>query len=233
MANIIRKSNVTQFVNCWKVELKGNFYAILPAHVAIYKKDNIWHKSHFLNMCTETLLKEQKNVSWHIPTKFITNLNLENDFAWAHISKPSYYFKSIEYCFHEHIEGNFYFNQPFDYENKLQSNAILGKISGTLYNSPNSDLFECLNVGFKGMSGAICLDNNHRMIGLFARRGQDLGMATCSLTQLSIDKIDQSNLDKDIAKSVMTMSRAIIIPPSIMLKHINSKENINVDSLSI
>ena len=222
MFNKIKQSRMSNYVNCWRVKLGNSFYAILPAHCAIYKpKNKGWVRSNFLNMCRTDL-----NLQWHVSINWdSSNGSIENDLAWAKLDKSDYYFSVGTNMLNneqnneqnnEPIDVQFFFNQPYDYKGKLLKTASFGKVNGVAYASPNSEMLEALNIGFKGMSGAIAVNNNNDLIGMFVRRGVSLGVGD----QTTVDPTIQ--VTEQLAPQSMTLSRGMIIPSNVIAKLINS-----------
>lgn len=207
MIKFINKCSMSNITNCWKAKLGDNIYAIMPAHVAIYKTPtDTWKTSQFLKNCGD--------LDWFVSQNWKDTLLIKDDFAWAKVkldhknSHENNYFSETILPLDEPIDGNFYFNQPYDMNGKLCRNYNLGKVKGTVYPSPKSSFLESIGIGFRGMSGAICVDDDNGLIGMFVRRGHDLGTYT-NTTLLQTG-------------STSPIRRGIIIPPSEMLKHIEN-----------
>ena len=143
-----------------------------------------------------------------------------NDFCWGELKNDenhSNFFTPTTKCINEPLDCNFYFNQYYSYDGVLQKEPSLGKITGTVYKSPGINMLECLNIGFKGISGAMCLDNNDNMIGMIIRRGTNLGIMNYCV-------------DKSIPINDTIAQRSIIMPYNIMIDNINS-ESIKINEL--
>jgi len=155
-------------LNSWKILLNNNKYIITPAHNVIYKKNGILKKSDFA-----------QNANWQIPLNYLNNdvFNSEHDIAFI----KNDYLKESD-CLKPYkrktniIHTDFYFLQPIDFTGKF-GQYRLGCMTGIIYQSPNSLLYEGINVGFRGMSGSICVDKNdkYKYIGMFVRLGKNLG----------------------------------------------------------
>lgn len=200
---MLKYSRVSNYVNCWKVIFNGKLYAIMPAHCAIFKdNNNEWKRSNLLSYCDSSL-------KWYTTKKWLINKNPENDFAWANINlsvenlycslKP----KNTKNCCP--VDVGFYFNQPYDYKGNLQKLATLGKVNGTIYESPNSGLLEVINIGFNGMSGAIAISNEKtlEMVGMFIGRGKNLGSdwrqtsrGMIITSELMLENIKDNNIEE-------------------------------------
>lgn len=227
ISNNILSSRFSKYVNCWKIQLDCGTYAVMPAHVAIYKNKNdcIWQKSNFLEMCNGENINKFGNLKWFVSEKWKFEQMLEDDLAWTKIendlngtysngtsSNGNTFETSNVLDNMEPLDVNFYFNQPVDYKGQLCHTASFGKQFGSIYPSPNSKLFEAVSVGFKGMSGAVVLDSkSDKFVGMLIRRGTDLGTKY----------IDKSNVSYNFANS-STMSRAMIMPTSMISQHIKN-----------
>lgn len=205
MASFIRGCGMSPFTNCWKTKLGGNIYAIMPAHVALHKTPmGEWNTSSYFKN-----LKNCEDLEWNVPFEWKDSMKIQNDFAWAQMHKPTNdYFTETSMSLSDPIDGNFYFNQPFDMNGVLTKAPTLGKVRGIIYPSPNSKFLESIGIGFKGMSGAVCTDDKNNLIGMFIRRGADLGTYKNEI------------LIKNGSK--LPMRRGIVIPPSEMLRHIKA-----------
>ena len=164
IAEMIRLSAPSKLINCWRVKFGKKYYAITPAHVAIYPKNKIWTKSPFL--------RELNHLEWKMPSNYHLTQSLTEDFAWAEISKPGeHYLDHIEDIITDPVNVNFYFRQPYDIEGKLQEESSFAALNATLFQSPKSKLVEALDVGFRGMSGAIAIGELGKFYGILVRRG--------------------------------------------------------------
>jgi hypothetical protein len=173
--------------NCWRVRFGMDFYAILPTHVAIYKNCNEWILSPFLKECESM----REPLKWNIPFNWKNHMRLCDDFAWAklaienkgHNLETNSLSSSIQNL-SEPINADFYYNQPYDANGVRVDVATFGKITGIVYPSPNSSLLESLNIGHKGFSGAVCVDDSNGLVGMFIRRGTELGQNNDALPPL-------------------------------------------------
>lgn len=210
--NIIKNCRISNYVNCWRVKLDTKVYAIMPAHVALFKINNNWKTSQFLTTCDNNI-KGNTNTDWHVPTDWLEHENIYNDICWKEIKNNDLqHFESTDQCLEDPIDVSLYFHQPHSYDGKIKSMASVGKIRTCVYESPNSKMLECVGVGFRGISGAVCVDNSTNIIGMLIRRGVDLG----------IHHVNLSNNIQTFSKNMSTVPRSIIMPLSIMHKHINN-----------
>lgn len=205
MMQHIKNCRVSLITNCWRVKFGKDLYAILPAHVATYKSHNKWILSPFLKECGD------EHLSWNIPVRWKDRMQFHDDFAWAKLidndkkSPHKTHLLETTKDLSEPIDTNFYYNQPYDAYGLRTDVATFGKMIGITYPSPNSSLLESLNIGHRGFSGAICVDNTIGLVGMFIGRGTELG---------------QNEDASPLVNNTSPMRRGIIIPPSIMLEHI-------------
>ena len=166
----IKRACPSRSVNAWKVVLSGKGYIITPAHVAMFpdRKTNNYIKSTFL----QTLGKE---LIWNVPRLYTPNA-FGFDFAWAKL-------KSDEDCVRSQIiesasfqDVDLFFQSPYDAAGVWNdTTSELGYVSAGMYPSPRSQLYEALDVGYKGMSGALVTtateDDTPLVAGMLLRRG--------------------------------------------------------------
>lgn len=68
------------------------------------------------------------------------------------------------------VSSTMYFRQPYDGDANYNAHqSVVGATSTLLYRSMNSPLLEALDVGFRGMSGAIAIDSNNLVVGMMSR----------------------------------------------------------------
>ena len=184
----IRKSAPSKLVNCWRVKFGNKYYAITPAHVAIYPKNKIWTKSPFL--------RELNQLEWKMPSNYHLTQSLTEDFAWAEIPKPGeqHYLDHTEDIITDPVNVNFYFRQPYDIKGKWQEDSSFVALNATLFQSPKSELVEALEVGFRGMSGAIAIGELGKFHGILVRRGavQDI---KDPISRISNENMEDENLE--------------------------------------
>ena len=214
--HIVKNSRILNNMNCWKIKLDNTIFAIMPAHVATIKINGIWKSSSFLNACDKIT-----KTDWFVPDNWQNNIDIYNDFCWTELKQDTdHYLEPTKLNLNDPVDGNFYFHQPFSYTGKLTNVSSFGKIKSSLYLSPNSNMLESINIGFRGISGAICVDKSYDMIGMLIKKGADLGTHTVNIS------------NGEISRQQMTpMIRSIIMPPYVMLEHINSNK-ININNLN-
>ena len=165
-SKIIQQANPSKFVNTWKVATKSKHLLITPAHVAIYKKNDQWVISKFL--------RDFKALDWHVPVQYLLKFEDEDDIAWAEIpASPEDTF--LEFALDEVVlptNVDFFFRQPYNANGQWVDNPTFGSMNSVLYPSPESNLLEALDVGFRGMSGAVAVKHNTReLVGMFVGKG--------------------------------------------------------------
>ena len=169
MAKVVQDACPSKNINAWKLRIGKKCYLVTPAHVLIYGKEGVWTFSKFAD--------DFRNLKWRIPKMYVgeKDENLEFDFAWAEIPDDK---KSLDLSdsFETPIKVNFYFRQPYDLKGKWVESSF-ASIESILYKSPNSDLLEGLDIGFRGMSGAIAVDSdNGKVTGILVRRGGSIAI---------------------------------------------------------
>ena len=173
----------------------------MPAHVAIYK-------DYYKNWKRSIYLKKCGNLEWNVSLHWINTPTIQHDFAWTKLNNDgtNNYLEETKFTLTDPVDVNFYFNQLYDINGKCSDYTSWGKIKGVVYPSPNSLLLESIGIGFKGMSGAVCTDENNNLVGMFIRRCGDLG---------------KSNNYVPSDHNISSMCRGIIMPSSEMIKHIS------------
>ena len=77
----------------------------------------------------------------------------------------------------EPLDVDVIFRQPYDMEGINVGNAsVIGSTKATLYRSPSDGLLESIDIGFKGMSGAMAISANKKVVGMFVKRGSLISM---------------------------------------------------------
>jgi len=165
--DFIQSTCPSKTVNVWRVFL-GKEYFITPAHVAIHIKEGKWKKSHFL--------KDFEKFTWRVPSKWIETKNSAFDFAWAETNdKGNYLTPSDNSVFPQ--DADFFFRQPYNADGVWVKSSAFSSLHGKVYVSPESKLLEVLDVGFRGMSGAMAISNSDlSFLGMLVRRAASLGL---------------------------------------------------------
>ena len=140
--------------------------------------------------------------------------NFVSDVTWARVPDgegESINTDNAEIC-GEHLSSSckIFFRQPYDAMGNWDGpNSTLGQVNGQLYPSPNSKLFEVVDVGFTGMSGALVVrdsSDDNSAIGMFLRRGKPIGLKKSNIPHSSQRKSSQipkrSILDEGAALNI-------------------------------
>jgi hypothetical protein len=207
----MHKHLASNTLNSWKIFVKSTPYIITPAHNVIYKKNNKIIKSDFI---------KNINYDWTFHKDYLKDFSPEFDLAWIKNNNIP-----VSECLTQNIndnnlsEVNFYFLQPRHFNGNMTNNFVMGAMSGIIYQSPGSSLYEGINIGFRGMSGAICIDSNYptKYVGMFVRLAKNLG-----------SDLNASTLDINETKEA---KRGLIMPNKRIEDLICSNSGINVNSI--
>ena len=160
-------------INAWKVKIGSEIFLITPAHVAVYPREKKWAFSHFMN--------DYKQLDWRILYSYALNPSPFNDICWAKLSDDDGFdaINLLDTGIPEPTKVDIVYRQPYDWEgNWLDNKASLGATQGMLYQVPttgeervNDGLLECLDTGFRGMSGALAICGESTCVGMFVKRG--------------------------------------------------------------
>lgn len=172
---IIKRACTSPSINAWKVQLNNKPFLITPAHVAVHPdRKNKYLKSTFLNGLDD-------RIGWRIPRLYSPG-SFAYDFAWAPLDDDeSDCIKSFSIDAHSFVDVDLFFQNPYDATGYCDNNTSeLGYVSAGIYPSPRSQLFEALDVGFKGMSGALVTTVTEGVapvaVGMLLRRGIPIPM---------------------------------------------------------
>ena len=81
------------------------------------------------------------------------------DLAWAEIAEDGQHSSSLQVQLapvSSTVPSTMFFRQPYDFNAKRDgSESVVGAMSAILYPSMKSPLLEVLDIGFRGMSGAL------------------------------------------------------------------------------
>ena len=108
--------------------------------------------------------------------------SVTNDLAWAEVTEPEQpghrSLRVREDPIGSTLSSTIFFRQPYNLDARWDaSKSVLGAISAILYPSPDSPLLEVLDVGFRGMSGAIAIDTSQSepwVLGMMSRRAKPI-----------------------------------------------------------
>ena len=172
---VARAASASSRLNCWHVQVpkldpeslrswRGSnhppfeTFAIMPAHVAVYKKDGRWKRSEFLEQDKGGLSK----LPWRVPTRYTRDPWYSLDFAWAKIDNPEAFTNPLPISWEEKWNWNcspatFFHRQPLGCVGfrKGLGGLSLAAVRGMVYQSNDPELLEAQNVGFVGFSGAL------------------------------------------------------------------------------
>ncbi len=201
-------------LNAWKIQLlnSGKKFIITPAHNIIYKPKDI------NNFIPSPFIPQKYATNWYVSKKYIqsTEYNLMNDIAFMPLYDNSRVIKSKHIDINKIYKINYYYYQPYDYNNnKLQIDRYqLGCGQTIIYNSPNTECFEGINFGFRGMSGAAITDSySNKFIGLFIRKICNLGI---------------NEKDSTLQTEMSGVSRGFVMPVKYIENIIYSNDNIKI-----
>ncbi len=169
---IAKSACPSKLINAWKLKINSKCYLITPAHVAVYRKNDQWLISKFL--------KDLSHYNWCIPVNYLANFAHEDDIAWTLLpdseSNQNFLELSNDKILHP-TKVEFFFHQPYNTNGILVENSSFASINSVVYPSPESELLEALDVGFRGMSGALALkQETAEVVGMFVGRGTALGL---------------------------------------------------------
>ena len=167
-------------VNVWKVKIGSDCYLVTPAHVGVYSKDGIWEKSKFLD--------DFKGEDWQIRPQYFREPSPQDDICWTKFQGDDSDALHLEESdIVDPMKACVIFRQPYDMNAVWVSpGPEMGATEVILYKSPKPSLIvgsddipmsddrpmlESMDVGFRGMSGAIAVNDNGKCIGMFVKRG--------------------------------------------------------------
>ena len=169
LVQIVEMSSASQLFNVWRLRINNQVYAVMPAHCLVHRKSY-----------TPNLDQRLKTLDWRVSSRYkVGTVDPMIDVAWAKTEPHNFLDPAPERRLP--TITSLFFRQPYDYNGNRQVRASLVCMEGSLHLSPGStDLFETMDVGFKGMSGALVVDPDARCEGLLLRRGKALPLATKS-----------------------------------------------------
>lgn len=185
----IASASLAPGLNAWKVLVGGRPYALTAAHVAIHPKDGKWKKSKFLDSVSK--------LDWSVPQSWVTSQSFASDVAIAPLD-------SDQDCLpqHDHLLGNLprqidlFFRQPYDPNGKWSEASSLAYRQAVANPSPDSALWEVIDVGFRGMSGALGAcheqDSKFSFVGMLTRRATSIPHKTKRLLAKHLPTADSS-----------------------------------------
>lgn len=118
------------------------------------------------------------------------------------------------------------------------NNSSFASISSVLYPSPESYLLEVIDVGFRGMSGAIALEQETmQIVCMFVRRGAAVGLKEGAQAlkfvrsqdkDIIVERLDPIQIEATLTNSIPTISSPNAMPSllpelKILCEHIEQK----------
>lgn len=200
-------------LNAWKIQLLNQEkFIVTPAHNIIYKPKEV------NNFIASSFLPTKYATNWYVPKKYIQSpkYDLLNDLAFMPLDNNSSAIKSNYIDLNAMYKIKYYYYQPYDFNNvKLQIEKYqLGCGENIIYNCPNTECFEGINFGFRGMSGAaITNTKSDKFIGLFIRKISNLGT---------------NNIDSTLETEMIGVSRGFVMPIKYIENIIYHGDNIKI-----
>jgi hypothetical protein len=155
----------------------------MNAHVAIFNKDRKWCFSHFLD--------DFKDLNWRVGFSYISNPSPQNDICWAKIPGGDPDALDLETSeIKDPVKAQVIFRQPFNMNGEwIGSQATLGSTEAVLFPTQShaliegegqfavtltDHLLEAIDIGFRGMSGAMAVSEAGKCLGMFVKRGSPI-----------------------------------------------------------
>lgn len=174
---------------------------LTPAHVVLFNnsKRKRLEVSDFMNWSSDC--------EWFVPTGYDPNRREPKltDLAWAKVPESH---NRDEQCFLELSDKKFnspqpahlFFRQPYDEQGKwLGDRSELAAKDAVVYKSPNSELLEAIDIGFRGLSGAIATEkDSDKVVGLFIRKGKAVALKTTKI-DLQLQALKDTVSKKEIS----------------------------------
>ena len=188
--NAATRACASKNVNAWKININGTGYLVTPAHVAIHAVEGRWTFSKFL--------KDFKHLDWRLPEQYTNSPRPQFDFCWARLTNNENmddFLTLREDEITEPLPVSVLFRQPFDRDGKwLGGKSVMGSTEATLYKSPSEvlldakllenkdgeNLLEAIDIGFRGMSGAVALSTDGKFSGMFVKRASLVALKECA-----------------------------------------------------
>jgi len=209
-SNLIRRNGL-KTLNAWKVKIGGDKFIITPAHNVIYRPNN---SDEFI---PSPFVPTKYKTDWYVCKKYTdsTQYNLKYDLAWKPISKYSSAIDSEYLDINQIYHTNYFYYQPYNWkQEKTKSSYSLGCANTIIYSSPETEYFEAIGIGWRGLSGAIITNiYSTKFLGLFIRRIGNLGI---------------SQSDSTIQTEMTGVSRGFIIPTKQIEKIIHLEPSLKI-----
>lgn len=113
---------------------------------------------------------------WKVPRLYVDG-SIVHDLAWAEIAEDGQHSLQVQLApVSSTVPSTMFFRQPYDLDAKRDgSQSVVGAMPAILYPSMKSPLLEVLDIGFRGMSGAIAIDTSQLepvVLGMMSRRAK-------------------------------------------------------------
>lgn len=245
MLLMITNASPSTKVNVWRTNVNGVGYLITPAHVAMFVKEGMWQLS--------PLLDDFETHDWRIPSSYAQKPSPYSDICWAKVPSNDDVLVLDESEILEPLDVDVYFRQPYDMEgNNIGYASTIGSTKATLYRSPSDGLLESVDIGFRGMSGAMAISANKKVVGMFVKRGTLIDMkklspiervpneytyATTSFEKYILEELRilrKAVLTKDDIDElgvVFDARRGIFLPSNRIVHAIRNMKSINVNDI--
>ena len=166
-------------VNAWKVKVDGECLLTVPAHVAVHPDvDGNWKLSKFLD--------DFKELDWRIRHSYSVDASPYDDICWAKFHGDDTDALELEDSeIVDPTKAYVIFRQPYDMDAAWVSpGSEMGLTEAIVYrtpkralisgndNVPDRRLLEFMDVGFRGMSGAVAVNEDGKCVGMFVKRGK-------------------------------------------------------------
>ena len=162
-------------VNVWKIKVGSVCYLTTPAHVAIYPdKDGKWTFSKFID--------DFKDMDWRIRHQYTVAPSPQNGICWAKFNGDDS--DALELEDSEVVNPTkvyVIFRQPYDMDAVwVSQGSEMGVTEAILYKTPrryvpdtdDRPMLESMDVGFRGMSGGVAVNEKGKCVGIFVKRGR-------------------------------------------------------------
>lgn len=226
-------------VNAWKFKIRGLCYLVTPAHVAIYPgKDGTWTFSNFLD--------DFKDMDWRIRFPYCVTRSPQDDICWARYHGDDTGALELEDSdIVDPTKAFVIFRQPYDMDAVRVSNgAELGLTVATVYKTANvavavdnndvidnRPLLESMDVGFRGMSGAIAVNEKGNCVGMFVKRGKLIALKPPRLAE-SDDTAAESVVPETVPVAEPSWFEKVMFPSIARMDAQFSQLNAKVDRLT-
>ena len=176
-----RRACPSNTVNAWKIKVGNACLLVTPAHVSIFPFNGKWKKSKFMD--------DFKDMDWRIRHQYTVAPSPQDDICWAKFHGDDSDALELEDSdIVDPMKAYVIFRQPYDMNAVWVSNeSEMGVTEAILYKTPKRTLIagdgddpqlddrpmlESMDVGFRGMSGAVAVNEKGKCVGMFVKRGK-------------------------------------------------------------